>query len=1069
LQWVNVLIYALTAVLLVPVVVFCIECLAALLPGRRGSKRQDQARPRIAVVIPAHNEERVLGGTLASVVTQLLPGDRVLVVADNCEDNTPAVAREFGAEVVERHDVARRGKGYALDAGIRHLEQDPPEIVIMVDADCHVHEGAIEALAAQVVETNRPAQAVYLLEQPARPGPRDLVSALAFMVKNLVRPSGLRRLGLPCLLTGTGMAFPWPVIRRAKLATGNIVEDMQLGLDLSLAGCPPVFCAEAKVTGRLPEKNDVALTQRRRWEHGHLRTLLTQVPRLLGGAIRHRRICAVALAAEVCVPPLSLLVMMVAGAIGCSMLAARFGASWTSAYLLMAGALAVGCCILGAWLRFGRQQLPLASLLAAPFYVLWKVPLYFAFVLKPQREWIRTERTLAEEAELANPLAIALANPAAAGLIANDRFPDLDQPSVVDLCGVNLHAIDEQECVERILRGCAAGRGGVVVTPNLDHVRRCRNDAEFALLVGKADLVVADGMPLIWASKLQGTPLPARVAGSDLISSLSGAAASAGKTIFLLGGDPGTAEAAADVLRERYPGIQIVGTCCPPMGFDADARKINEVTSAVVSARPDIVFVALGSPKQERLIDRLRDRLPGTWWLGVGISFSFLSGDVKRAPRWMRATGLEWVHRLVQEPGRLAKRYLVDGIPFAARLLAGATWRGLARRLGLSARPQPALTLAMDGGMAHLALQVTDADFAAMDRRDEPAARPRPHSGSDGREMVYRAFLSGFASEFAVNEPIASKPSAASNWRIGNAVPPLLKHLKAVVLLGGSVRPGKLTAAIGRSILDLPLEDGKSILSHWREETRELRRTIGQAVDHLPLRVMVDRLAPQPKCPPPCDDVTVLVERDLSPYRGTGGVLRDLSAEYDDDDLLLVANAAQALLTPLPELAISLAEMDSDVSLLCHADGTPCGLMLVRCRALRGIAAGGYVDMKEQALPQIAKAFNVTHLYQTRATGLPVRNSDEYISALQRRHRLSLGTPLPSDPFAEDRRPTFAIIERGARVDPGARILDSVVLKGAVVPAGAVVVRSIVCPGGTLGAGQTAIDSLVINAEVAAR
>ena len=183
----------------------------------------------------------------------------------------------------------------------------------------------------------------------------------------------------------------------------------------------------------------------------------------------------------------------------------------------------------------------------------------------------------------------------------------------------------------------------------------------------------------------------------------------------------------------------------------------------------------------------------------------------------------------------------------------------------------------------------------------------------------------------------------------------------------------------------------------------------------------------------------------------------------------LVANAAQALLIPLPELAISLAEMDSDVSLLCHADGTPCGLMLVRCRALRGIAAGGYVDMKEQALPQVAKEFNVTHLYQTRATGLPVRNSEEYVNALQRRHRLSLGTPPSSDPFAEDRRPTFAIIERGARVDPGARILDSVVLKGAVVPAGAVVVRSIVCPGGTLGAGQTAMYSRVINAEVAAR
>jgi exopolysaccharide biosynthesis WecB/TagA/CpsF family protein len=1060
LAWVNVVIFALSLVLLVPVAVLCIECIAALLPGRKGKGGAAEGRQRIAVVIPAHNEERVLAGTLASVVTQLLPGDRVVVVADNCDDDTPAVAREFGAEVVERRDPTRRGKGYALDAGIRHLEADAPGIVIMVDADCHVHEGAIEALAAQVVETKQPAQAVYLLERPAHPGPRDLVSALAFMVKNLVRPSGLGRLGLPCLLTGTGMAFPWPVIKRARLATGNIVEDMQLGLDLALAGFPPKFCAEAKVTGRLPEKKDVALTQRRRWEHGHLRTLLTQVPRLLGGAIRHRRICAVALALEVCVPPLSLLVMLMAAAIGGAVLATRFGASWVAPNLLLAGGLGVMVCILGAWLKFGRAQLPLASLLAAPLYMLWKLPLYGAFLLRPQREWIRTERTEAEEAELANPLAIALANPAAAGLVANDAFPDVDQPSVVDLCGVNLHAIDERECVERILRRSAAGKGGVVVTPNLDHVRRCRRDAEFALLVEKADLVVADGMPLVWASRLQGTPLPGRIAGSDLISSLSGAAAAAGRSIFLLGGDPGTADAAAEVLRGRYPNIRIAGTCCPPMGFDRDAQRMNEVTSAIVAARPDIVFVALGSPKQERLIDRLRDRLPGTWWLGVGISFSFLSGDVKRAPRWMRATGLEWVHRLVQEPGRLAKRYLVQGIPFAVRLLSGSLWRGTVRRLGFSKRlgvGQPSLALAGDSG----ALQVSEADFATMESQPTKSQKV-----SDGREMIYRSFLSGFASEFCVDsEPLPDWTIKRAN---GTGVPPLLKHLKAVVLLGGSVRPGKLTAAIGRSILDLPLEDGKSILTHWREETRELRETIGEP-EHLPLRVMVDRLAAQPKCPPPCDDVSVLVERDLSPYRGTGGVLRDLSAEYGDDDVLLVANAAQALLIPLPELAISLAEMDSDVSLLCHADGTPCGLMLVKCRALRKIAASGYVDMKEQALPQIAKEYNVSHLYQTRATGLPVRNSDEYVTALQKRHRLSLGTPLPNDPFAEARRPTFAIIEQGARVDPGARILDAVVLKGAIVPAGALVVRSVVCPGGTLGSGETAIDSLVINAELAAR
>jgi hypothetical protein len=215
--------------------------------------------------------------------------------------------------------------------------------------------------------------------------------------------------------------------------------------------------------------------------------------------------------------------------------------------------------------------------------------------------------------------------------------------------------------------------------------------------------------------------------------------------------------------------------------------------------------------------------------------------------------------------------------------------------------------------------------------------------------------------------------------------------------------------------------------------------------------------------------VEVIVERDLSPYRGTGGVLRDLSAEYGDEDVLLVANAAQALLLPLPDLALALADFNADVSLISHADGTPSGLMLVRCQALRQLSQSGYVDMKEQALPAIAKAFKVTHLYQSSATGLPIRTLEEYIAALQRRYRLSQGKPLPNDPFAEDRRATFAIVEKGAEIDLEARVHDSVVLTGAVVEAGAVVVRSIVCPGGTLAAGDTAIDSLVMNAEVAAR
>jgi len=256
------------------------------------------------------------------------------------------------------------------------------------------------------------------------------------------------------------------------------------------------------------------------------------------------------------------------------------------------------------------------------------------------------------------------------------RSPAQDLPTV-DLRGVHINAITEVHAVRHIMSELGAGRGGMVVTPNLDHLHRCLHDVQFAALVSEAEMIVADGMPLVWASNLQGTPLPERVAGSNLISSLSHAAAQAGNTVYLLGGAPGTAEGAARALQARFPTLKIAGTICPPYGFENDPTMMAELIAAVSSARPDIVFVALGSPKQERLILKLRPLLPHAWWLGVGISFSFLSGDVRRAPVWMQKIGMEWIHRLVQEPRRLFHRYVVVGIPFAIELLSGAFIDGL--------------------------------------------------------------------------------------------------------------------------------------------------------------------------------------------------------------------------------------------------------------------------------------------------------------------------------------------------------------------------------------------------------
>ena len=249
---------------------------------------------------------------------------------------------------------------------------------------------------------------------------------------------------------------------------------------------------------------------------------------------------------------------------------------------------------------------------------------------------------------------------------------------VVELLGARIHSITEAGAIRYILDQLQAGRGGWVVTHNVDHLRRLFHDDSFASLCRTATLVVADGMPLVWASRLQGTPLPERVTGSNLISSLSIAAAEESRAIFLLGGDPGTADAAAYKMKTRTPALRIAGTYCPPLGFESDAMEMEQLVARVTSAAPDIIFVGLGSPKQERLIHQLRPRLPHAWWLGVGISFSFVCGRVTRAPTWAQRAGLEWVHRLVREPQRLSRRYLRDDLPFAARLLTASAWRGLA-------------------------------------------------------------------------------------------------------------------------------------------------------------------------------------------------------------------------------------------------------------------------------------------------------------------------------------------------------------------------------------------------------
>ena len=272
--------------LAVPVGVLMLQVLAALRATKVGDLEPAQQPPCLAVLVPAHNEAAVIAETLVGLKAEIRPGDRILVVADNCTDETAAIARSHSVEVVERTNLVDRGKGFALDFGLRHLQAAPPEVLVIVDADCRVAPGALRRLAARAWQERRPVQGLYLMYAPPQASLKLRLAEFAWRVKNQVRPLGWQALGLPCQLMGTGMAFPWALTAGMALANGNIVEDMKLGIDLALQGVAPVFCPDAVVTSEFPIAGSAVQSQRKRWEHGHLSMIVSEAPRLFGYALR---------------------------------------------------------------------------------------------------------------------------------------------------------------------------------------------------------------------------------------------------------------------------------------------------------------------------------------------------------------------------------------------------------------------------------------------------------------------------------------------------------------------------------------------------------------------------------------------------------------------------------------------------------------------------------------------------------------------------------------------------------------------------------------------------------------
>ncbi len=376
-------------VCVLPLALLAVETIGALCARPRVIAAVPTGTPpqRLAVLVPAHNEEYGLPRTLSDIVEGLVPGDRCLVVADNCDDGTAQAAGKFSIEVLVRIDKEHRGKGFALQHGIAHLRADPPDVVLIVDADCRVDPPSLHILAEMAAAAGRPIQGTYLLHPPSDSNVGNRVSAFAFLFKNHIRPLGLAQYGGACLLFGTGMAFPWKALADASLGTAESVEDMHLAVQLALDGKPALYVPIPCVSGSLPAGAAAAKAQRQRWEHGHVRTLLRYAPRLVWQGVKQRRLDLLLLGADLAVPPLSLLAVLVSGAAVIETIAWLMTGIWLWFAVLACATVGATLAVLLAWRWFGCELLSFKDLSLIPLYIVGKLPIYLTLVGRAQTTW----------------------------------------------------------------------------------------------------------------------------------------------------------------------------------------------------------------------------------------------------------------------------------------------------------------------------------------------------------------------------------------------------------------------------------------------------------------------------------------------------------------------------------------------------------------------------------------------------------------------------------------------------------------------------------------------------------
>ncbi|HKF77429.1 MAG TPA: WecB/TagA/CpsF family glycosyltransferase [Candidatus Dormibacteraeota bacterium] len=604
--------------------------------------------PRLVVLVPAHDEEQLIGRCVESLRRQSHPADRyrVVVVADNCSDRTAEVAGGAGAEVLERRDPAARGKGHALRWAMDRLLGSPDVFdgVVVVDADSVADRDLLARLGAGLAEGADAAQAEYLV-LPEEGSTKARLVAAAFLLFHRVRFGGRAALGLPANLVGNGMLFSRRLLEAHPWCAFTGVEDLEYSIELRLAGIRPRYVGDALVQGPVPRGYGGMRAQRLRWEGGRWHVVRTRLGRLVGHGLR-RDPGVLDAALDLAVPPFGLLAMgAVAGTVVTAVaVALQVAAAWSLSPWLLAVAAMTGFVALGLVSARAPASMWLA-LLEAPRFLAWKVFTYARIVAGfDPRRWERSERT-----------------PGAGPPVAGGR---------ADIAGVPIDRVDMDGAVAVLREALDGGRQVHMATVNLDFLVRAQRHAGLRSLLARTELNVADGMPVVWLSRLLGSPLPGRVAGADLVPLLVSEAARLGAGVFLLGGEEGAAELAARRLAREVPALRV--DWCQPPRASLDELDRLDLVERVRRSGAAVLLVALGNPKQELWIARHRHRLPGVAVaVGVGCVFDLWAGRVRRAPAWMQRAGLEWFHRLLAEPRRLAGRFGSDAAWLV--LLAGRT------------------------------------------------------------------------------------------------------------------------------------------------------------------------------------------------------------------------------------------------------------------------------------------------------------------------------------------------------------------------------------------------------------